>query len=377
VEACVQRFLAWVWLASIFLPTCYAQGGGLGRNGIDSNSTAIGGVFLTGKVVVEGGDVLTDAVEIQTVCRGQRRTETRSDAHGNFSFQFGGGKETASDVGFGADTPAREHRAGVLDGTTPQDCELQAELAGFSSDIVQLGGRVTGDANINIGRIVLHRLANVQGFTVSVTTAEAPGVAKKALEKSQEMQKKGRWDEAETLLGKAVALDPKFAVAWYELGRVHLQKNDPVGARHAFQESLAADPKYIHPYRGLIQLAERARNWVELNEASERLLALDPVSYPDAWFANAISYYGQGKVAAAEKSARRGLQIDSAHRVPKLEYLLAVVLMVKPDYDEASQHMQTFLSRANLEADVAEANRKLEEIARLSAAHSVELAEKK
>ena len=59
------------------------------------------------------------------------------------------------------------------------------------------------------------------------------------------------------------------------------------------------------------------------------------MSYPDAWFSNAISHYGQGDLAAAEKSARRGLQVDTEHRVPKLEYLLAVVLMEKPDYDEA------------------------------------------
>jgi tetratricopeptide (TPR) repeat protein len=376
VEASVQRFLASACLVLI-VPIGSAQSARLGRNGLDTNSTTIGGVFLSGMVVIEGGDVLTDAAEIQTVCRGQRRTETHTDSHGSFTFQLGGGRETASDVGFGADTPALEHRAGILDHSTPQDCELQAALAGFSSDIVQLGGRVSGDENVNIGRILLHRLANVEGFTISATTAQAPAAAKKALEKSQEQQRKGKWDEAQKLLEKAVAFDPKFAVAWYELGRVQLQKNDPGAARHAFQQSVAADPKYINPYRGLVELAQRERNWPDLTEASEKLLALNPVSFPEAWFSNAISHYGQGNLVAAEKSVRRGLQIDSEHRVPKLEYLLGVVLLEKADYDEAVQHIQAFLKYATQASDVAEARRKLDEIARLSTGANLALAEKK
>ena len=373
----MQRFLAAACFVLIVVSVGSTQSVRSGRNGFDSNSTAIGGVFLSGTVVIDGGDLLTDAAEIQTVCRGQRRTVTRTDSHGSFSFQFGGGREPASDAGYGADTPALEHHDGMLDHLTPQDCELQAELAGFSSDIVQLGGRVSGDANINIGRIVLHRLANVEGFTISATTAQAPAAAKKAFEKSREQQSKSKWDEAQKLLEKAVALDPKFAVAWYELGRVQLQKNDPAAARHAFQQSVAADPKYINPYRGLIQLAQRERNWRELSEASEKLLALNPVSFPEAWFSNAISQYGQGNLVAAEKSARRGLQIDSEHRVPKLEYLLGLVLIEKPAYDEAVQHIQAFLKHATQTSDVAEAQRKLDEIARLSTAANLALAEKK
>jgi tetratricopeptide (TPR) repeat protein len=376
VEASVQRFLASACLVLIVVSVGSTQSVRLGRSGLDSNSTTIGGVFLSGTVVIEGGDLLTDPAEIQTVCRGQRRTVTRTDSHGGFSFQVGEAA-TASDAGYGADSPALEHHPGILDHLSPQDCELQAELAGFSSDVVQLGGRVSGDENVNIGRIVLHRLANVEGFTISATTAHAPAAAKKALEKSREQQSKGKWDEAQKLLEKAVGLDPKFAVAWYELGRVQLQKNDPAAARHAFQQSLAADPKYINPYRGLTQLAQRERNWRELSEASEKLLALNPVSFPEAWFSNAISQYGQGNLVAAEKSARRGLQIDSEHRVPKLEYLLGLVLIEKPDYDEAVQHIQAFLKHATQASDVAEAQRKLDEIARLSTAANLALAEKK
>ena len=63
--------------------------------------------------------------------------------------------------------------------------------------------------------------------------------------------------------------------------------------------------------------------------------------------------------------------------MPKLEYLLGVVLLEKPDYEEAAQHIQAFLNHATQASDVAEARRKLEEIAHLSTAANLALADKK
>ena len=75
---------------------------------------------------------------------------------------------------------------------------------------------------------------------------------------------------------------------------------------------MAADPKYINPYRGLIQLAQRERDWPELMEASEKLLALNPVSFPEAWFSNAISQYGQGNCAGKRATPDVSLDADPA-----------------------------------------------------------------
>jgi len=334
-------------------------------------------IFLTGKVVIDDGSVLTEPAAIQTICKGQKRTETHTDSHGSFSFQFGSLSATSSGGDFDADTSSRNTSAGRPDRRDLRDCELLASLAGFTSDSISLGGRFSGDQSADIGRVVLHRLANVGGFTISATTAQAPGEARRALEKGQEQQKKGKWDDAQKSLEKAVTIYPKFAAAWFELGRVQLQKNDPAGARHSFQQSLAADSKYINPYHGLTQLAMREQKWQELTELSDKLLALNPVSFPEAWLSNALGNYCLQKFAAAEKSARRGLQVDTDHRVPKLEYLLGITLVKKPDYEEAAQHLRAFLSLATKPADVAEAQKQLDEIARLSATANLTTSEKK
>ena len=324
-------------------------------------------IFFSGKVVVDDGSMLTEAASIQTVCKGQKRTETHSDSHGNFSFQFGGRFATVGDTQFDAETSSRTSLPGRPDRRDLQGCELQAALPGFTSEVIQLGGRFTGDESADVGRIVLHRISNVEGFTISVTTAQAPGAARKALEKGQAQQKQGKIDDAQKSLEKAVALYPKFAVAWFELGRVQLQKNDPPAARHSFQQSIAADSKYISPYLGLTQIAVRERNWRELDETSDKALALNPVNFPDVWLWNSTANYYLQDFSAAEKSARRGLQVDTEHRVPRLEYALGMALLEKSDYQDAAQHLRTFLSHATQPADVAEAQKELDKIARLSA----------
>lgn len=329
----------------------------------DLNSNAM--IFLSGKVVVDDGSVLTESAAIQTVCKGQKHTETRTDAHGNFSFQLGSTFASSDDAEFDADTPSRTSARGRADRRDLQGCELQASLPGFTSDAIQLSGRFSGLENADIGRIVLHRLSNVEGFTISATTAQAPGSARKALTKGQQQQKEGKWDEAQKSFEKAVSLYPRFASAWFELGRVLLQKNDTPGARHSFQQSIAADSKYLNPYLGLTQLALHERNWQELAETSDKLLALNPVSFPDVWLSNSLAYYCLKDFAAAEKAARHGLEVDPEHRVPKLEYALGVVLLSKPDYPGAAQHFRAFLSLAPTEA--AEVQKQLDQIARLSA----------
>lgn len=340
---------------------------------LTSNTT----ISLSGKVVVGDGSLLTESASIQTVCKGQKRTETHTDSHGNFTFQFGSSLAASSEPQFDAETPLRNASPGRADRRNLQDCELQASLPGFTSDVIPLAGRFSGYENADIGRIVLHRLSNVEGFTISATTAQAPGSARKALEMGQRQQKQGKWDDAQKSLEKAVAIYPKFAVAWSDLGRVQLQNNDPISARHSFQQSIAADSKYVNPYLGLAQLALRERNWQELAGVSDKLLALNPVSFPDVWFSNSLANYFLENFVAAEKSARHGLQVDPEHRVPKLEYALGMVLLKKPDYPGAAQHFRAFLSLATKPAEVADAQKQLQEIARLSAAANLAASESK
>ncbi|HKS72561.1 MAG TPA: tetratricopeptide repeat protein [Terriglobales bacterium] len=327
----------------------FAQRGGKNPNrnipiappgpGMAPNNT--GNVFLSGTVAMDDGTKLTEPAAIQSVCRGQKHTETYTDSHGNFSFEIGR-SVNANSAGL-SDADTSWANSGPNRARSLQDCELQASLAGFTSDSVTLATKVSMGESANVGRIVLHRIAKVEGLTISATTAAAPGPARKAYEKGCKHEAKNEWDQAEESLKKAVEVYPRYAIAWFELGRVQQHQNDAEAARHSFQQSIGADPGYANPYRNLAQLAAIAKQWTEVVELTTKLLALNAVNFPDAWFLNSVAHYEQQHLEDAEKSARQGLRIDADHHIPKLEFLLGVVLADRHNYDEAVVHLRRYL----------------------------------
>ena len=330
-----------------------------------------GTIFLSGRVVLDDGSELTEPVAIQTICRGQKRTVTRSDFHGGFSFELGSQNPMANVAGISdAETDnswsdsMTSSRRGQRD---YRDCELQAVLPGFSSELIQLSSKISEFESSDIGRVTLHRLAHVDGLTISVTSALAPSGARKAFDKGREQEKKSQWDKARESFEKAVQLYPQYAVAWYELGRVQQQEKNMTGARQSFDQARAADPKYVSPYNALAKLGASEKRWADVVEITDKLLRLNPVDFPEAWLLNSVGNYSGQNFEAAENSARQGIKVDESHRTPKLEYVLGMLLLRKQDYAGASQHMQLYLSLVTQPADLDEAHKQLAEIARLSA----------
>jgi tetratricopeptide (TPR) repeat protein len=336
-------------------------------------------IFVSGKVVLDDGTELTEPAVIQTICQGQRHSETYSDAHGGFSFRLGDPSQGATAAISDASSSNMSMRSGMQSAPDVRNCQLQAELAGFSSQIVELSNRVGQMNSIDVGRVPLHRLAHVDGTSISVTSALAPASAKKAFAKGLEQEKKRKWNEAEKSFEKAVQIYPRYATAWYQLGYLQLHKaftnqsqgqmpnQDAESAKHSFEQSVAADPKYVNPYDGLAQLAMQARDWQNVIDITGKLVSLNPVNFPDAYYDNAVANYNLGNFDVAEKSALQGVRMDDAHQIPKLQYLLAMILLQKQNRQAASEHMQLFLSLAKKPDDIELAKKGLAEIEKSSA----------
>ncbi|PYX97345.1 MAG: hypothetical protein DMG71_03400 [Acidobacteria bacterium] len=327
--------------------------------------------FLSGKVRADDGTPLTDAPTIQSLCKGRIRTEAYTDSKGNFSFEVSRLKERelGGVVGDAIDSSSsldsRASQGSIINEW--KDCELQALLPGFTSQVVELASRMQDFGNIDVGTIVLHRLQQVEGFTISATSAGAPSKAKKDYEKGREFQKQQKWDAALEKFGKAVELYPQYAVAWVEMGRVQEQKKDPSSARQSFHRAVSADPKFITPYQELAQLAFHDQQWQELLETTTEILRLNPVNFPQHWFLNATANYYLQHYDAAEQSAIKGIQVDREHRVPQLEQVLGVVLAKKHDYHGALDHIRKYLALAPNAADAEVAQKQAQELERLSA----------
>jgi len=339
-------------------------------NGINVPASAPTSIFVSGQVVLDDGTELTEPVIIQTICRGQKHNEAYSDSHGGFSFQFGDSRLGS----IAAVSDASSSNAGDrLSGESSRDlgqCQLQAELAGFTSQPVELGSRGSLMNSIEVGRVPLHRLAHVDGTSISVTSALAPPAAKKAFEKALVLEKKGKLDEALKSLEKAVQIYPRYATAWYQLGRMQLlskTNRDPQLAKHSFEQSVAADPKYVNPYDGLAQLAMFASDWHGVIDITGKLLALNPVNFPDAYYDCAVANYRLKNFEDAEKSALQGIRVDDAHQIPRLQYVVAVILLQKQNFQAASEHMQLYLHLAKDPDEIELAKKGLAEIEKSSA----------
>jgi hypothetical protein len=347
-----------------------------------STTSLNGNIYLIGTVMLDDGTPPPDPVTIERVCNGAPRAQAYTDQKGRFSFQIGqtaGVLQDASEDGSGL-SGANRSATGVASGmgtgtsqTSPSamqlaDCDLRAVLAGFRSDTVSLSGRRLMD-DPNVGTIVLHRLGNVEGTAVSLTSLQAPKEARRAYDKAIQDLRKNKLPEAAKELQKAVDIYPKYAAAWNELGRIQAQNDAVAEARKSFENALAADGKFVSPYLNLAELDAKAQNWTELANTTATLLKLDAVDYPQAYFYNATAHLNLGQIEEAEKSARAGEKLDTEHRYPKLERVLARVLARKKDYAGAADHLRSYLLLAPDAEDAARVKKELAELRRLADAN--------
>ena len=177
-------------------------------------------MLLTGKVVLDDGSAPGEPVLIERICLGRPHPEGYSDAKGHFSITLGQEQNMLPDA---SETPARNtatpsNPTGGVRESDLMNCDLRASLAGFRSQDVSLANRRYLD-DPNVGTIVLHRMANIEGLTISATSAMAPKDARKAYEKGLESVKKKKIDDAQKNFEKATGIYPKYASAWFDGGR--------------------------------------------------------------------------------------------------------------------------------------------------------------
>jgi tetratricopeptide (TPR) repeat protein len=310
-------------------------------------------IFLSGKVMVDDGTPPPESVSIQRICAANPHTEAYTDSKGNFSFELGqrlGVMPDASEDTFGRSMGGSGSMS--IPGSSTGDvsrllmgCSLRASLPGYRSDSVDLTNRKSLD-NPDVGTIILHRIGNVQGLTVSATSNLAPKDARKAFEKGTNDMKKGKWEDAQKEFEKATSVYDKYAAAWCDLGRVQEHQKNEEAAKNSYAKAIAADAKYVIPYNHLAGIAVRERNWHNAKDATDRLLSLDPVNFPEAYFYNALANYELKNFDAAEKSARAGIKADTDHALPRMNQLLGVLLAGKQDYTGAAESLKNYLQLA-------------------------------
>ena len=317
--------------------------------------------FFSGRVMFDDGTPPNTDIRIERMCGANARLEAHTDSKGRFYFQLGqnmGVDVDASTSGlpssvYGRNTTGGSYGDGDFSGmpggmggnstAALWNCELRASYPGYRSDTVRLAGRQPLDRP-DVGTIVLHHLGNVQGSTISLTTALAPKNARKAYEKGLKLAQKAKFEEAQQRLREATDLYPKYAIAWYALGQVQQHENRNDEARKSFEAAIAADSRYVSPYDQLARLAAQQSNWEDAAKFSKQAVSLNPVEFPSSFWYNAIANYQLKKANDAEKSVRELLKLDTRHNYPQAETLIGQLLLQKGNYREAETHLKNYLT---------------------------------
>lgn len=326
-------------------------------------------VFFSGEVALQDGSKPAESVRIQRVCKGVAKDETWTDSRGRFSFKVGAA-DSDSSVADSAQGPRNNDLSRPIGNSTYysnpittalRDCEVQAVLAGFWSERVSIAIKNTLD-DTRLGTITLHPVSPGQALIVSATTLAAPPNAAKAYEKGMTALHEQKWEAAQKEFTKAVTAYPKYAIAWFELGVLRQARNDLAAAADAWKEALKSDPKYVRPYESLTTLAERQQNWTESEKYSHDWIQLDPESFPAAYLYYAIANAQLHKMEQAETAARQGLRLDKERRVPRLNYVLGLILMEKHEFSESAKCLRAYLELAPNAKDAAAVHEQLTKI---------------
>jgi tetratricopeptide (TPR) repeat protein len=329
-------------------------------------------IFLSGTVVIEGGAGPAADVAIQRVCSGAPRTIAFTNSKGHFNFQWGatsGIVQDASESGSGNGMHAADDMGtngirmggGGLPGQSTQGCGLIANAPGFQPAWLDVSNHRGGD-NPELGTIVLHRIAGVEGTSVSITALNAPRDAKKARMKGAELLHKSKTAEAEKQFEKAVEIYPSYANAWFDLGRARLRRQAEAPARDAFMKAIDADDKLTGPWLELGKLAVLHRNWPDAARYLDRALQLDPVDYPRLWYEDALADYHVRNFDRAERNVREALKVPLANRDPHADQLLGLLLMRKQDYAGADEALRAYLQLLPNAMDLDVVRGQIEEI---------------
>jgi len=368
-------------LTGLFLLTAAAQQTGSGGKTtvtkapvrVNPNTTNVAPqpVFYAGKVVLDAGIAPSTPVAILRVCSGFGRREVYTAADGSFSFIVGDKNsgiipEAADDTRiFGADSQYARSNPSVTGRTSPQiaiaDCELRAELPGYSSTSIRLDPSMN---NSQVGIIILHSRAKKADGMVTVASLAVPAKARKEFEKGSEQLEKGNLADAEKSLRKAIEQYPQFAEAWTRLGDLEQRRKNAEAAMKDYQEAVNADPNLPLPYLHMAFLEAVAGNWEQTRKLTERLIALDPTDFALAYYYNAVAEFNLHHLAKAESSGLRAESMDSIHAEPRVELLLASIFNAKGDFASAAGHYRSYLK---LVPDGPLAERVKTELAKLEA----------
>ena len=177
--------------------------------------------------------------------------------------------------------------------------------------------------------------------TISVEELKAPEKARKSYKQAAEAYRRGRFEEVEKFLAKALKVYPKYAAAWTLLGLARLTARRFSDAEQPLQTAIENDPKASAPFFALGSLHNMERRFDEAETETEQGLALTPDS---SWgyFELCRALLGKKEYEAVLKVVDRS-ETFLSKEAPVLRVTKAYALVGLKDYSAAQVELERYL----------------------------------
>lgn len=211
-------------------------------------------------------------------------------------------------------------------------------------------------------------LPSVSGASVSAVRLGVPGKARSQYEKACGAFKKLKMPETEQHARDAIQKYSNYSAAWVMLGQALQGENKMDEAHEACSQAIRVDPTYLPPYLCLAGLLNREKNWNELLNWSDRFPGMNPAGDMYANYYRSLANFHLAKLPEAQKYALAAIALDSEHRQPTLNFLLAQIYGEQGDLPEATAQVQQYLKFSKSRQDQDDAKAYLSQLqSRLSA----------
>jgi Tfp pilus assembly protein PilF len=182
---------------------------------------------------------------------------------------------------------------------------------------------------------------SVPQYSVSTRQLTIPKAALRQYQEAQKDLERHDPDAAVKRLENAVAVAPRFAMAWNELGTIAYQTRKFDRAEECFRQALGQDPGAFDP---LVNLGGVLVTLHKLDQAADYNLRA-VLARPNDALANSqlgLTYFELARMDLAQKYLERARQIDPAH-FSRPQLLLAEIHLRRGERREAAAVLEEFL----------------------------------
>ena len=199
----------------------------------------------------------------------------------------------------------------------------------------------------------------MEGNSISVAQYRVPAKAREAYRKAHSAVEKGKIDEANKHLAKALEICPDYAEALTLRGVLELNQQDSQAAVADLDKAIKADGNYAMAYMVLGSALNMQSKFDEAIRALQRGESLAP-NYWQAHFEMGKSYIGKADYPAALRQLERAESLATGE-YPLIYLLRAHALLSMKQFPEAMAALQAFLQKDPRGVNAEQAQKMMEQ----------------